>query len=562
MPTRAAAAELEAEIDRVVYKKRQPLVVDVSDDAAQLLLMSRDDATLMSFISDREDVVPASEGDDEPLNTLRDALPGCVRWRRDGDLLAQLPMGAEPHVVAKLRCAAKSEFVQEDVRGVCWVNALLVGGVESVTWLVVPGESKRAAFDIFKRRKAWPSSEELTGAGVGGVKELTQKPGQLVLLPPHALAMRRVGPGGAVLLQWCRAGLGAFASRASSYDYFATPPAKALPPLKGASAVPAAWRRLQLHPPVALAAFRALGEAVGAASHDAEAAKPAAALRALLGPCRFLLHAESVSSAAAASWAAHGGDSTPITLDDHAPRACDHCAAEIFNTFLRLKAPTSSSSSSSSNGKATGSGSSSSSAATAAAAQRVPEPAWHNPRRLQQRSPGDQGDFCLSACRCRSSIPSPCLVQPARVSAAMLTSVLCPLFSPSLCACLGLSGRASLSAQAASRQGACWARSTVFGSCSTHRPRRSARPCAPPKICSVSRTKAEAAAAAARRRRLRTEPSTLSSARKSSLKEPWTTTSCIRAFPSSRRMALATPTSARNGSSLTTTMAMTTTMAV
>ena len=224
MPSDASATPSADAIEKAIYKKRQPLGIDVSAAAAQHLVQGPEDRVLMDFLTEQcEQVVPASDGDDMPLLQLREQLPECVGWRVNGDVLTSLPDGAEPHAVAKLRLRGKAESVQEDVRGVCWVNALLTGGAEEVRWLVIPGESKGKAVEIYRRQKHWPAEEELTGAGIGGVRVLSQRPGQLLLLPPHALAVRRIGAGGAVMLQWCRASMRAF-RRSSSFAHWTAPP--------------------------------------------------------------------------------------------------------------------------------------------------------------------------------------------------------------------------------------------------------------------------------------------------------------------------------------------------
>ena len=118
-------------------------------------------------------------------------------------MLTSLPEGAEPTTVAHISLGAGASAMQEDVRGVAWVQMLVQNGAEqrasSVEWLIVPGQSKRAAVIEWQRRNRgrkggpWPTAEELQAVGIDNVVELTQSPAQLLLLPPHALAVRRAG---------------------------------------------------------------------------------------------------------------------------------------------------------------------------------------------------------------------------------------------------------------------------------------------------------------------------------------------------------------------------------
>jgi hypothetical protein len=384
------------------------------------------------------------------LAQLRELLPADLAWRTADDLLASLPRSAEPHAVARLRLGADAEVVQEDVSGACWVQLLLpmaatagavagqppppsapaatiedeyanfmaeLSGGPSVQWMVIPGESKRGAAKVWRRHlrrfaaeqggdgvARWPTATELADAGVDGVEERTQSAGEVLLLPPYALAVRRAGPNGADLLQWCRAPAGPLA------------PSVAPSPASGVSCYSSShphWRRLQMLPSVSLAAFSHLTALLGVAADeeaevrsDADASKLSArrgarekAVRALLRPCAALIDAETLE------WERRGRRPSPPeglhppqegivsvrTLSDHAPRACDRCKAEVFNRCVRIAAPWV---------RASG-------RRGRAGERHVPEPASFNPRRRTQRHPGEEGDFCLRKhLRRLRSIPS------------------------------------------------------------------------------------------------------------------------------------------------------------
>ena len=217
----------------------------------------------------------------------------------------------------------------------------------SIEWVVIPAASKEAAVREWKRRggedgSGWPSAADLTARGIGGVTAVTQATGQLLLLPPRALAVSRTGIAGGVVLQWCRAYVASCAPQAVKGDQHLLPVCDGVP----------AWRRVQLHPPVLMALFRGLVATVDAveglaldadddanteadddASTDADGGSRQRQvlltqrqvllkrLRQMLPPCRALIASERLS----------GSRPAALPLDDHAPRACDHCAREIFN---------------------------------------------------------------------------------------------------------------------------------------------------------------------------------------------------------------------------------------
>ena len=417
-------------------------------------------------------VDPATEHE-HSLEVLRAAIPEHMVWRNEGDVLANLPPPGEAHAVAQLRMGSGAEVAQEDVCGATWVHLLLTGGEryvdvddrngesDCVHWLIVPGASKRAAIAEWQRRRAasgrdaWPTAAELSAAGVAGARAFVQNPGKLISVPPHALAVRRVSRH-AVLRQWSRATalaclntarLRAAAAVAGGGDSargrLGSPTASVLdgPALPWPSAeeekgMPPEWRRLQCHPPVALATFLSLAAAVrraeavarkGGAPLDGAAREE---LRELLEPCRALVAAERLTSSSSSSPSSSGTASAPPDayalpverLHDKAPRACDHCAADIFNRAVRLTAP-----------KVV-------CTATAGGTTRlVPEPAAFNPRRRKQRRKGDAGDFCLGA----RPLPAP----PARA----LPSCLLLSLSLSMCVSAAL-GSLARSLRAPGRQ--------------------------------------------------------------------------------------------------------------
>ena len=148
------------------------------------------------------------------------------------------------------------------------------------------------------------------------------------------------------------------------------------------------WRRIQIHPPMQLAVFRALLIALRRAQNDrdgifgqenrqqkdetgqdvnadknVQTQQNAKELSLILPKCRRLVEAETFL---ASSYP------TPVAINDHALRACDHCGRELFNRFLRIAAPL----------------------------QGVSEHVGvddviHNPGRDVQRRPNEPGDFCF-----------------------------------------------------------------------------------------------------------------------------------------------------------------------
>ena len=153
--------------------------------------------------------------------------------------------------------------MQEDVRGLVWAHVMR-GDTRAppLEWLVVPRAHKVAAVAEWRKRRsapdgAWPTADELRAAGVENVQTLTQNVGQILLLPPHALAIARNGETGRELLQWSRA-----SAAIAEDDPCALPPSPvvedssgnvsvhALPESGSTFATDDAWRRLQRHPPV------------------------------------------------------------------------------------------------------------------------------------------------------------------------------------------------------------------------------------------------------------------------------------------------------------------------
>ena len=257
---------------------------------------------------------------------------------------------------------ADVESMQEDTCGASWVHCLLGGSTADdesaspscVQWLVVPAASKSAAVTEWNRRKmsgrgkTWPSAQELAIAGVAGVKAVTQHPGELLSVPPHALCIRRA-PQGAVMLQW---------SRASAASCLQTAAQRLPPALPSADmADDPTWRRLQRNPPVALATFLSLVEAVKRADKKKSKRMPSggktgkigktagsldeatrALLSELLEPCRTLLNAEHLAESNP-NYAKLRDAVSLESIDDHALRLCDHCGASIFNRCVRLISP-------------------------------------------------------------------------------------------------------------------------------------------------------------------------------------------------------------------------------
>ena len=394
----------EAAIDAALVARQQPLLIELPASAvAALAALSPSDA----------DVAPADAAD---TAALLDALPDHVGWRTASDVLAHLPEGAEPTSVAHLRLT-DAAVAQEDVRGAIWAQVLLPSGEEaSAEWLVVSRADKAAAVAEWRREGRWPTADALARVGVASAVTLTQRATQILLLPPHALAVRRAAAAarGAVhLLQWCRVSV---AAAAATFDAAAAQRAdggdaacaRALPAAEDAQLnSELGWRRVQLLPPIGLATFLALGALAAQASHSSapppkggarppkgaaetgaeEGGEAAAARRArltaLLPLCRGLLDAERVENG---SMSAVGLGK----LQDHAPRACDRCHAEIFNRCVRVRAPL---------------------ARKPCAPDATPDdrleplPARPNPRRDAPRKEGAPGDFCLRTRLGRTPLP-------------------------------------------------------------------------------------------------------------------------------------------------------------
>ena len=414
---------------------------------------------LQALLTSAQNVATKGSTVVKPPPVVRDGLsrqmPAWLAWRTGGDLLQHLPKDAESQVLAQLCLPPGVQDAQEDVRGGVWLH-LLLGALDNVPkqkaaveWIVVPAASKRAAVAEWQRRggteTSWPSAEELVACGVMGAVALTQAPGQVLALPPRALAVRRAGAGGAVMLQWCRASA---ASCAAVDSEAAADGAAATSSASSAAGVPpatmtgdthtlpwreaSAWRRVQTHPPVQLALFRALLAAVDAAKAEPEGTLAAAAdeseppserarydallaadeagdamasrggggdggddgdarrrrrlrrqLRLLLPPCRALLASEALTAALESARAAAEAAVASADADELALRACDHCARELFNRYVRLDEPTSWSPQGAVEG----------SSEPPHAPHAPPHP---NPHRGIQRQPGEAGDFCLA----------------------------------------------------------------------------------------------------------------------------------------------------------------------
>lgn len=372
------------------------------DDVTQLIEVPPAAQRLLprhQLVGDAQDTEMIAAGNG--IAALQPVLPSHLTWRNEGDVLANLPADAEVHAVARISMGADVESMQEDTCGASWVHCLLSGSTADdestspscVQWLVVPAASKSAAVTEWNRRKmsgrgkTWPSAQELAIAGVAGVKAVTQHPGELLSVPPHALCIRRA-PQGAVMLQW---------SRASAASCLQTAAQRLPPALPSADqADDPTWRRLQRNPPVALATFLSLVEAVKRADKKKSKRMPSggktgkigktagsldeatrALLSELLEPCRALLNAEHLAESNPNY--AKLRDAVPLeSIDDHALRLCDHCGASIFNRCVRLTSP-----------RVWERG------AHGDKWRLAPEPANYNPLRQKQRTAGDPGDFCL-----------------------------------------------------------------------------------------------------------------------------------------------------------------------
>ncbi|KAL1515011.1 hypothetical protein AB1Y20_004080 [Prymnesium parvum] len=277
------------------------------------------------------------------LPHVRSSLPESLLWRAESDdVLAHLPEElAQDVAVAQLNLAADSVALQEDVCGAICVSYLTAADGASVEWLVVPPDAKSAAVREWELHGEvrWPSEARLRDASFA-VERLVQQPGHLLLLPPCALCLRR---GAGVMLQWLRVPLRCVEVALELCKRAAVPPAAGVP----------GWRRRQLHPPVLLATYRMLCARVRAATSEG---CDRAALRSLLAVAERQLDAEE----GRAAWGVE-------LLADHAARACDHCAREIFNRCVRLHEPL-----------------------VAAGARAAP-----NPRRTAELLPGEAADFCL-----------------------------------------------------------------------------------------------------------------------------------------------------------------------
>ena len=403
----------EDEVEEAVFRNGEPMVIELPN---VLPLATVRNETPQHGEPTAEEAQPA---DSEELAGLRAGLPECVAWRTLGDLLAHLPDEAEPTSVARLSLAPNGGAMQEDVRGVCWAHAIGGADAESVEWVVVPREGKLAAVAEWRRRCAiaqeeageksalapWPSARELEMAGVTGVTSWTQLPTQLLLLPPHALMYRTAGPRGALLFQWSRAcAISAAESPSETCQLLLPPPPRsvgtldrgtvregeatehdrmhALPLDSGIlESKPAPWRRVQTHPPVALAAFLSLVHHTReVSSHGAGADESEKRLRVLLAPCRALLETESYNKEKLSSAGVR-----IVKIKDKTPRACDACGGEIFNRCVRIDEPLAPADAEPPNG----------SSPPPHGRKATPLPSLHNPRREKQRAKGETGDFCL-----------------------------------------------------------------------------------------------------------------------------------------------------------------------
>jgi len=304
MPKRASFEGFPSatDIETTVIRNGEALSIDLPPAAVAVL-----GEVKLSFGDVTSSVVPAPQ---KIAKKLRDALPDHVVWRSEDDLLACLPEGAEPTAVARLLIYPGKELVQEDVRGLVWAHVMR-GDTRAppLEWLVVPRAHKVAAVAEWRKRRsapdgAWPTADELRAAGVENVQTLTQNVGQILLLPPHALAIARNGETGRELLQWSRASAAiaeddpcALLPSPVVEDSSGNVSVHALPESGSTFATDDAWRRLQRHPPVALAAFLTLCRQLQPPSPSAGTspdAKQRKLLKSLIAPCRALLEMERI----------------------------------------------------------------------------------------------------------------------------------------------------------------------------------------------------------------------------------------------------------------------------
>ena len=316
---------------------------------------------------------------DAKVEELQEELPAWAAWRTAGDVLALLPPEAEPKQVAQLTLGPGHEKAQEDVRGCVWYNLVASGSKAGlVRWIIVPVDQRARAVAEWTRRggAGWPTAEELMEAGVERVRTAETASGQALALPPGALAVSCAGPGGASIVQWCRA-LAAPAEVPATYHEPSLPSAEA-----------PSWRRVQRHPPVALASFLSLAQLVrereaggGRAVEDVRAADDDNARARAPRSADLPLLLAAVRRSVEAEWLAEESAAKVELLTDCSPRVCDHCSAEIFNRCVRLDDPMRRADGEHGEGF-------------------TPHaPTAPNPRRenSKQRAKGAPGDFCLRA---------------------------------------------------------------------------------------------------------------------------------------------------------------------
>ena len=284
-------------------------------------------------------------------------LPPYLLWRAGDDLLAHLPDGLSPcpsnQAVASLGAAQNDPIAAyEDAGGATTWHTLLAsckpsnGGQEgAIVWQVVSASQKHAAAAAWELGRGgepkWPQRQQDDGVHA---RPVLQKPGELLILPPGCLCLRKCTGASAVMLQWARVAP-AFAVAALKAAEPCATAKPALPPPPCDAPQPPPWRRLQLHPPVLLATYLGIAAAMkahreagrrGGGQAGSEAALPdadAADLGALVGAVTPHLCVEGTSPGTEP----RGGTAT---IDDPtALRACDLCGVDIFNRCVRIAAP-------------------------------------------------------------------------------------------------------------------------------------------------------------------------------------------------------------------------------
>ena len=133
-------------------------------------------------------------------------------------------------------------------------------------------------------------------------------------------------------------------------------------------------------------------EASALAAEEATPDKQRRLIKPLLAPCRALLDAERIDPDKI------GATGVRLEASDFALRACDLCGAEIFNRCVRILRPLVRPSTPSLP-DALPDAPDDAHRPPAPDTAPVPLPTTPNPLRERQRQLGEDGDFCLRACR-------------------------------------------------------------------------------------------------------------------------------------------------------------------